>query len=160
MCFARRSNEQRQSLLYVLDANVRRQLCKKVLELGGNAVLGYRQHFDVEGDSGLVARSYGTAVLLRRKEEEEEKQCNGDEEGMLEMNPKGKDDKDKIVAIQTNANMITSTNPKVAEAVARIREGNQEEDVHLLTLRELGEGGGGRAGAKRQQKQHTAHHYN
>ena len=101
-------------------------------------MLGYRQNFDVEGDSGIVARSYGTAVLLRRKEEEEEKQGKGNENGMLEINPSSKDDKDKIVAMQTNANMITSTNPKIAEAVARIREGNQEEDVQLLTLREMG----------------------
>ena len=28
--------------------------------LGGNAVLGYQQHFDFEGDSGVVARAYGT----------------------------------------------------------------------------------------------------
>ena len=89
-------------------------------------MLGYRQNFDVEGDSGLVARSYGTAVLLRRKEEEEEKQGGGGEGGRLEIDQGSKDDKDKIVAMQTSANMITSTNPKVAEAVARIREGNQE----------------------------------
>ncbi len=28
--------------------------------LNGNAVLGYQQHFDFEGDSGVVARAYGT----------------------------------------------------------------------------------------------------
>lgn len=35
-----------------------------MLELGGNAVVGYRQQFDVEGDSGLVARAIGTVVSL------------------------------------------------------------------------------------------------
>lgn len=63
---ARLSNETRQSLLYLLDSSVRRRMSKKVLEMGGNAVLGYHQNFDVEGDSGLVARSYGTCVLITR----------------------------------------------------------------------------------------------
>lgn len=36
----------------------------KVLDLDGNAVLGYMLHFDVEGDSGIVARAYGTAVSI------------------------------------------------------------------------------------------------
>lgn len=40
---ARTSNESRLSLLYQLGSIVRRQLGKKVLELGGNAVLAYRQ---------------------------------------------------------------------------------------------------------------------
>ena len=43
---------------------LRRQLGKKVLELGGNAVLGYRQHFDLEGDSAITARGYGTACRI------------------------------------------------------------------------------------------------
>ncbi len=34
------------------------------LEFAANAVLAYQQHFDVEGDSGIVARAYGTAVHL------------------------------------------------------------------------------------------------
>ena len=35
--------------------------------MGGNAVLGYYQNFDMEGDSGIVARTFGTCVLLTRK---------------------------------------------------------------------------------------------
>jgi len=64
---ARTSHETRQTLMYLLDASVRRRMCKTVLERGGNAVLGYYQNFDVEGDSGIVARTYGTCVLLERK---------------------------------------------------------------------------------------------
>ena len=60
------SHETRQTLLYLLDAVVRRRMCKTVLDMGGNAVLGYHQNFDVEGDSGIVARTYGTCVLLER----------------------------------------------------------------------------------------------
>ena len=64
---ARLTHETRQTLLYLLDSSVRRRMCKTVLEMGGNAVLGYYQNFDVEGDSGIVARTYGTCVLLERK---------------------------------------------------------------------------------------------
>jgi hypothetical protein len=35
-----------------------------VLDLDGNAVLGYMLCFDVEGDSGIVARAYGTACSI------------------------------------------------------------------------------------------------
>ncbi len=45
---------------------LRRQLGRKVLEMGGNSVLGYHQEFDVEGESGIVARGYGTACLLKK----------------------------------------------------------------------------------------------
>ena len=34
-----------------------------MLEMGGNAVLGYRQEFDLEGDA-MVARGIGSAVVL------------------------------------------------------------------------------------------------
>jgi hypothetical protein len=54
------SHETRQTLLYLLDAAVRRKMCRQVQAKGGNAVLGYHQSFDVEGDSGIVARTYGT----------------------------------------------------------------------------------------------------
>lgn len=40
---SRTSHETRQTLLYMLDASVRRRMCKTVLEEGGNAVLGYHQ---------------------------------------------------------------------------------------------------------------------
>ena len=62
------SHETRQTLLYLLDAAVRRKMCKTVLEKGGNAVLGYHQNFDVEGDSGIVARTYGTCVRIERRQ--------------------------------------------------------------------------------------------
>src|SRR5687768_2036604 len=34
------------------------------MELGGNSVLAYKQFFDVEGDSWLVARACGTACYI------------------------------------------------------------------------------------------------
>jgi hypothetical protein len=36
----------------------------QALDMGGNAVVGYRQQFDLEGDSGLVGRAIGTVVTL------------------------------------------------------------------------------------------------
>ncbi len=68
---ARGSHERRQTLMYLLDSSVRRRMCKKVLELGGNAVLGYYQSFDMEGDSGIVARTCGTCVLIEKKREQQ-----------------------------------------------------------------------------------------
>ena len=61
---SRRSNEHRQLLLYKLSSQVATLVGKKALELGGNAVLAYKQFFDVEGDSGLVARACGTACCI------------------------------------------------------------------------------------------------
>ncbi|OWZ09454.1 hypothetical protein PHMEG_00017840 [Phytophthora megakarya] len=61
---SRRSNEHRQLLLYKLSSQVVTLVGKKALELGGNAVLAYKQFFDVEGDSGLVARACGTACYI------------------------------------------------------------------------------------------------
>jgi hypothetical protein len=62
-------HEKRQTLMYLLDSSVRRRMCKKVQEMGGNAVLGYYQSFDMEGDSGIVARTYGTCVLIEKKQD-------------------------------------------------------------------------------------------
>ena len=61
---ARESNEQRTLLLYKLSASVRRSIGRKLLAMGGNAVLAYQPAFDVEGDSGVVARACGTACLV------------------------------------------------------------------------------------------------
>lgn len=46
----------------------RRSTGEQVLELGCNAVLAYQQDFDVEGDSGIVARAYGTACVIQQRE--------------------------------------------------------------------------------------------
>lgn len=43
---------------------LQRKIGLKVLEMGGNAVVGYLQCFDLEGESGLVVRAIGTACTL------------------------------------------------------------------------------------------------
>ncbi|KAF9970101.1 hypothetical protein BGZ73_007287 [Actinomortierella ambigua] len=61
----RSSNEARQRLLFRLSGQLRRLLGKETLELGGNAVLGYQQCFDLESEEhAITARAIGTAVKL------------------------------------------------------------------------------------------------
>ncbi|KAK0170071.1 hypothetical protein PV328_010676 [Microctonus aethiopoides] len=62
----RASNEARQTLFFKLSGEVQRKIGLKALDLGGNAVIGYIQTFDLEGESGIVARGIGTAVTLVR----------------------------------------------------------------------------------------------
>lgn len=60
----RASNEARQTLFFKLSGELQRKIGVKALNLGGNAVIGYNQLFDLEGESGIVARGIGTAVTL------------------------------------------------------------------------------------------------
>ena len=60
---ARSTNDARQAVFSQLDGELQRKVGLKVLEMGGNAVLGYRQEFDLEGDA-MVARGIGSAVVL------------------------------------------------------------------------------------------------
>ncbi|XP_058806440.1 C2 domain-containing protein 5 isoform X2 [Phymastichus coffea] len=60
----RASNEARQTLFLKLSNEVQRKIGLKALDLGGNAVIGYLQNFDLEGESGIVARGIGTVVTL------------------------------------------------------------------------------------------------
>ena len=52
---------------------MRRKIGLKALELGGNAVIGYRQCFDLEGETGIVVRGIGTAVDLDKQTEQKMK---------------------------------------------------------------------------------------
>ncbi|KAF8930415.1 hypothetical protein EDD21DRAFT_400873 [Dissophora ornata] len=61
----RSSNEARQRLLFRLSGQLRRLLGKETLEMGGNAVLGYQQCFDLENkEHAITARAVGTAVKI------------------------------------------------------------------------------------------------
>ncbi|KAJ9600682.1 hypothetical protein L9F63_026179, partial [Diploptera punctata] len=65
----RASNEARQTLFFKLSGEVQRKIGLKALDLGGNAVIGYQQCFDLEGESGIVVRGIGTAVTLTKLQE-------------------------------------------------------------------------------------------
>lgn len=45
---------------------LRRKLSKKVSRIGGNAIIGYKQIIDDEGQKSqrIIIRGYGTAILL------------------------------------------------------------------------------------------------
>ena len=60
---SRSSNDARQLLFLVMDGKLRRQIGRKVTDSGGNALLGYQTHFDLE-DNFIVARGIGTCVSL------------------------------------------------------------------------------------------------
>uniref|UniRef100_A0A0V0G8K4 Protein kinase c conserved region 2 n=1 Tax=Triatoma dimidiata TaxID=72491 RepID=A0A0V0G8K4_TRIDM len=60
----RSTNEARQTLFFKLNGEVKRKIGLKVLDLGANAVVGYKQCFDLEGECGVVVRALGTAVTL------------------------------------------------------------------------------------------------
>ncbi|KJE97542.1 hypothetical protein CAOG_07382 [Capsaspora owczarzaki ATCC 30864] len=60
----RSSNEARQRLFAQLSGELRRKIGLKTLEMGGNAVTGYQQSFDIEQEFGIVARAIGTACTV------------------------------------------------------------------------------------------------
>ena len=61
----RSSNEARQRLLSWLNGELRKQVAKKILEMGGNAVIGYQLYFDFEPEERCIsARCIGTACKL------------------------------------------------------------------------------------------------
>lgn len=47
-------------------SQVQRKIGIKAIEMGANAVIGYMQCYDLEGDVGVVARGIGTAVSLTK----------------------------------------------------------------------------------------------
>ncbi|CRK86205.1 CLUMA_CG000139, isoform B [Clunio marinus] len=57
------SNEARQTTFMRLAGQVQRKIGLKALNMGGNAVVGYRQNFDLEKDT-IVSRGIGTCVTL------------------------------------------------------------------------------------------------
>lgn len=55
--------------MFQLSGSLRRLLGKRVQELGGNAVVGFKQYFDLEQDNQTItARAIGTAVRFSTPE--------------------------------------------------------------------------------------------
>jgi hypothetical protein len=132
----RTSHEKRQIMMYLLDASVRRRLCKKVLEMGGNAVMSYYQSFDMEGDSGIVARAFGTCALIENKctepwnELTNTKPMLGNIGTASENEGGGESD---TAGTQKNKYLLS----EVAEAAKRHKE-SMKDEVQLLTMKEFG----------------------
>ena len=64
----RASNEARQRVFMKMSGELQRRIGSKVENVGGNAVVGYLQSYDIEGDSGIVVRGIGTAVTVKAVE--------------------------------------------------------------------------------------------
>ncbi|PVV04651.1 hypothetical protein BB560_000837 [Smittium megazygosporum] len=61
----RTSNETRQRLLYQLSGQLRRKMGRKAIELGANAIIGYKHSFDFEEkNKTITGRAIGTAIFL------------------------------------------------------------------------------------------------
>ena len=132
----RTSHEKRQIMMYLLDASVRRRLCKKVLEMGGNAVMSYYQSFDMEGDSGIVARAFGTCALIENKRTEQWKETINTKSilnnvGTASENERGGES--DTAATQKNKYLLS----EVAEAAKRHKE-SMKDEIQLLTMKEFG----------------------
>ncbi|CAI5746879.1 unnamed protein product [Peronospora destructor] len=78
---------------------------KKALELGGNAVLAYKQFFDVEGDSGLVARACGTACYITPVEK---KELGFGESGRNQQRTQSEDGHDNEMKVDTSKDEIVA----------------------------------------------------
>lgn len=62
---SRSSNEARQSLFRDLSSRLTRKLIIKALNIGGNAICGFKISLEVEGESSVIARALGTCVTIR-----------------------------------------------------------------------------------------------
>ncbi|RMX68609.1 hypothetical protein KXD40_007758 [Peronospora effusa] len=115
---SRKSNEHRQLLLYKLSSQVVTMVGKKALELGGNAVLAYKQFFDVEGDSGLVARACGTACYITPVEKNELSfgECGGNQQRTL-----SEDGHDNEIKIDTSKDEISAAGGDDVDALVSPR---------------------------------------
>ncbi|XP_076811783.1 C2 domain-containing protein 5-like isoform X2 [Clavelina lepadiformis] len=69
----RATNEARQRLFSKMTGELQRRIGRKVENMGGNAVLGYQQQFDIEEDSGIVVRGIGTAVTIETRKKSRKK---------------------------------------------------------------------------------------
>lgn len=142
---ARQSHERRQTLMYLLDASVRRRMCKKVLEMGGNAVLGYYQSFDMEGDSGIVARVFGTCVLVEKRDRRGKVRLLRDGESSFHGQTGSEDGQSDHErggggGGGGSSSELVKNNYQLSEAAAAAKRHKESElgEVQLLTMKEFG----------------------
>ncbi|XP_077049920.1 C2 domain-containing protein 5 isoform X13 [Siphateles boraxobius] len=133
----RASNEARQRLIFLMSGELQRKIGLKVLEMGGNAVVGYLQCFDLEGESGLVVRAIGTACTL-------EKISTFPATATLPSNcSPSKDIKDSPQAAPSTLGCRSTHSSPVHSASSRLSQGFS---VSVPTLLFAGMGSGGSAG--------------
>ncbi|XP_066540483.1 C2 domain-containing protein 5 isoform X9 [Hoplias malabaricus] len=135
----RASNEARQRLISLMSGELQRKIGLKVLEMGGNAVVGYLQCFDLEGESGLVVRAIGTACTLDK--------ISNTHTSASATNPcnssPSKDMKDSPQAVPSALGCRSTHSSPVHSASSRLSQGFS---VSVPTLLFAGMGSGGSAG--------------
>lgn len=105
-------------------------------QMGGNAVLGYYLNFDMEGDSGLVARSCGTCALIQKKEVLEDVTSTERRRGKSIDDDDGTRVNSPRQEIARNTGMIFTMMSEATNST-RQSQGVQDE-VSLLTMNEFG----------------------
>ncbi|XP_006633820.1 C2 domain-containing protein 5 isoform X7 [Lepisosteus oculatus] len=133
----RASNEARQRLISLMSGELQRKIGLKVLEMGGNAVVGYLQCFDLEGESGLVVRAIGTACTL-------DKISNPSAANLPACNSPSKEIKESPLAHPSSHGCRSTHNSPIHTATgSRL---TQNFSVSVPTLIYTGMGSGGSAG--------------
>ncbi|XP_076848824.1 C2 domain-containing protein 5 isoform X9 [Brachyhypopomus gauderio] len=135
----RASNEARQRLISLMSGELQRKIGLKVLEMGGNAVVGYLQCFDLEGESGLVVRAIGTACTLDKISST----CPAAVVPNLSNSSPSKDMKDSLQAVPSTLGCRSTHSSPVHSASSRLSQGFS---VSVPTLLFAGMGSGGSAG--------------
>nr|XP_055029857.1 C2 domain-containing protein 5 isoform X12 [Misgurnus anguillicaudatus] len=133
----RASNEARQRLIFLMSGELQRKIGLKVLEMGGNTVVGYLQCFDLEGETGLVVRAIGTACTLEKISTLPTTNTNPSNSSP------SKDMKDSPQAAPSTLGCRSTHSSPVHSASSRLSQGFS---VSVPTLLFAGMGSGGSAG--------------
>ncbi|XP_055508822.1 C2 domain-containing protein 5 isoform X8 [Leucoraja erinacea] len=152
----RASNEARQRLISLMSGELQRKIGLKVLEMGGNAVVGYLQCFDLEGESGLVVRAIGTACTL-------DKLSNAATSFLPPCSSPSKDLKESPLLHQPSHGCRSTHNSPIHTATGSRLTQNFSVSVPTLIYTGMGSGSGGKDGGPlkalyRQQTQSAFEH--
>ncbi|XP_059843656.1 C2 domain-containing protein 5 isoform X9 [Hypanus sabinus] len=152
----RASNEARQRLISLMSGELQRKIGLKVLEMGGNAVVGYLQCFDLEGESGLVVRAIGTACTL-------DKLSNAATSLLPPCSSPSKDLKESPLVHQPSHGCRSTHNSPIHTATGSRLTQNFSVSVPTLIYTGMGSGSGGKDGGPlktlyRQQTQSAFEH--
>eukprot|EP00002_Diphylleia_rotans_P010956 TRINITY_DN2172_c0_g1_i3.p1 TRINITY_DN2172_c0_g1~~TRINITY_DN2172_c0_g1_i3.p1 ORF type:complete len:846 (+),score=137.47 TRINITY_DN2172_c0_g1_i3:51-2588(+) len=69
--YSRTTNDARQLHISSLASKIKKRLCEKVVDLGGNALIGYHLNLDFGLEKELVGVGYGTACRIELVEDDE-----------------------------------------------------------------------------------------
>ncbi|XP_039203300.1 C2 domain-containing protein 5 isoform X18 [Crotalus tigris] len=134
----RASNEARQRLISLMSGELQRKIGLKVLEMRGNAVVGYLQCFDLEGESGLVVRAIGTACTLDK--------LSNTPVFLPACNSPSKDIKESLLAHPPNHGCRSTHNSPIHTATGSRLTQNFSVSVPTLIYTGMGSGSAGKEG--------------